>query len=391
MAAGAQAGPAAADSLLLLAQDFPPQAGGIQTLTWEIYSRLGDLVRVAVAPSLPAGVDDAERNWLPLWRARHGIGGVGTLAYLVEAAAHLRRYRRQPCLLHCNHAVSGYAGWLLRQTNGMRYVVWAHGAELVNRRQRWVLRRSLAGASAILANSAHTAWHVRLLLGGRTPPLFQIPLGAPPQWLALPLRPQPEQGVPIVLTVSRLATMDRIKGVDTALRALGRLQRQGVAFEYVIVGDGDDRPRLQALAYTEGIGARTHFLGHVSEAQLLECYDRATVFLLCSREEQRPDGANFEGFGIVYLEAAARGLAAVAGRSGGVPDAVIDGVTGLLVDPNSPGAVAEAVARLLNDAPLRLQLGRQGRARVAAEYNWDHAATCVRRVHEQICFGEQYS
>ncbi|HUX68205.1 MAG TPA: glycosyltransferase family 4 protein [Terriglobales bacterium] len=374
-------------SLLLLALDFPPATGGIQTLTWEIYSRLADLTRLAVAPALPPGEAAGDAAGLPLLRTRRPVGqGWETLAYLREAAALLQRQRRPPALLHCNHLFAGYAGWWLRRRWGLPYLVWAHGEEITKTRHPWLLRRSLGGAAAILVNSDFTAARVRERLPA-APPIHKIPLGANAAWWQTPPQAAPAAGPPTILTVARLSQRDRYKGLDTSLAALAELRRRGLALRYHIAGDGDDRPRLEQLARQLGLADAVTFLGRVPPERLMALYDAADIFLLCSREEATPRGLGFEGFGIALLEANARGKPVVAGRSGGIPDAVVEGETGLLVDPLSPAAVADALQRLLADAALRARLGRQGRERVRRQFHWEAAADQVRRLHLDLLAG----
>jgi phosphatidylinositol alpha-1,6-mannosyltransferase len=264
-------------------------------------------------------------------------------------------------------------------------VVWAHGEEITKCRFPALARRALAGAAAILVNSDFTAARVRDLVGRRTPPVCKITLGATPAWARLP--PAAVRGAgeaPVILTVARLCARDRYKGVDQALRACAELRRRGVAFRYRIVGEGDDRAWLEALAGSLGVADQVEFCGALPEAALLAAYDACDVFLLASREERQRRGLGFEGFGIVLLEAAARAKPVVAGRSGGIPDAVVEGATGVLVDSASPAAIADGVARVLGDAAWAAALGRAGRQRVLDEYNWDHAAAQVRALHQEL-------
>ncbi|HVA63907.1 MAG TPA: glycosyltransferase family 4 protein, partial [Terriglobales bacterium] len=375
-------------SLLLLALDFPPTTGGIQTLTWEIYSRLADLTRLAVAPALPLDASDGDAGSFPLVRTRRPVGqGWETVHYLREAAGLLQRQRRPPCLLHCNHLFAGYAGWWLRRRWGLPYVVWAHGEEITKSRHPRLLRASLGAAAAIFVNSDYTAARVRERLRPQAPPICKIPLGAAASWWQTPPQAAPAAGPPTILTVARLSQRDRYKGVDTSLAAVAVLRQRGLALRYHIAGDGDDRPRLERLAHQLGIHDAVTFLGRVAPERLLALYDSADVFLLCSREEATPRGVGFEGFGIALLEANARGKPVVAGRSGGIPDAVVDGETGLLVDPLSPAAVADGLQRLLADPALRTKLGAQGRERVRRQFHWEAAADQVRRLHLDLLAG----
>jgi len=335
--------------------------------------------------------DIALADGLPVVRTRVEAGqGWGTLRYLHEAAGLLRARRESNWLLHCNHLFAGYAGWWLRRRCGLPYVVWVHGEELSKSRHRSLVRASLAGASALLTNSEFTANMLRGDLGSAAPPIHKIPLGARPEWLRPELSTErvAENGrIPTILTVARLSRRDRYKGVDVALGAMRELARRGREFSYRIAGDGDDRNYLEGLAKSAGIADRVEFLGAVPGDQLPALYDACDIFLLCSREERTPRGLGFEGFGIVFLEANARGKPVVGGRSGGIPDAVLDGETGLLADPLSPVAVADAVEKLLLDPELRARLGAQGRRRVLAHYNWDAAAAQVRELHLNLSRG----
>jgi phosphatidylinositol alpha-1,6-mannosyltransferase len=369
-------------TLLLLTTDFPPATGGIQTLTWEVYGRLTDVMRLAVAPTCAAPAA-AEAAW-PLRRARHGCaGGWGALAYLHEAAAMLARAAAPPCLLHCNHIQAAMAARWLRQRYGLRYVVWVHGEELTRHRWPRLAGACLRGAAAVVANSRFTAERARDLMGRGGPEVRIVPLGAPAEWLAAPVGAREGGRVPVVLTVARLLRRDRYKGVDTALRAMAELKSRGLEAHYNIAGDGDDRAPLEALARELELTDRVTFLGRVPDAGLRALYDEADIFLLCSREVLETRGLGFEGFGIALVEAAARGLPAVAGRSGGIVDVVADGETGILVDPTSAAAVAGGLARLLSDGELRRRLGAQARRRAQNEFRWDITAARTRALHEE--------
>ncbi|MHB8463676.1 MAG: glycosyltransferase, partial [Acidimicrobiales bacterium] len=122
-----------------------------------------------------------------------------------------------------------------------------------------------------------------------------------------------------------------------------------------------------------GVAKRVRFLGRIADADLADLYAAADVFAMLCRNRWR--GLEQEGFGIVFLEAAACGVASIAGASGGAADAVEDGVTGLVVDPPTDvRAVATALARLLDDEPLRVTKGAAGRRRVEERFEWDDLA-----------------
>jgi glycosyltransferase involved in cell wall biosynthesis len=159
---------------------------------------------------------------------------------------------------------------------------------------------------------------------------------------------------PALLTVCHLYPR---KNLGALLQAYGRLHDAGVPFQGWIVGEGPCRQAWEALRDRLGLGAAVTFLGTVSFRELRARYAAATLFCLPSRQE---------GFGIVFLEAMASGLPIVAGRAAAVPETVVDGEVGLLVPPDDPAALADAVAGLLRDPARRRAFGTAGRERAAA-------------------------
>jgi phosphatidylinositol alpha-1,6-mannosyltransferase len=157
------------------------------------------------------------------------------------------------------------------------------------------------------------------------------------------------------------------------------------ALKYVIVGDGPHRPALEALARHMGIESLVHFAGEVPDRELARWYAAADVFALCS--EERRGERSVEGFGIVFLEASASGLPVVGTKAGGIPDAVADGETGLLVPPGDPDAVAHAIGRLLQDNELALRMGSAGRDRVLNQFNWGNTAIALSRELQSLLPG----
>jgi phosphatidylinositol alpha-1,6-mannosyltransferase len=153
------------------------------------------------------------------------------------------------------------------------------------------------------------------------------------------------------------------KGFDVVIDAISSLP--GV--QLAIAGAGRDRKRLEKRA-----GGNVRFLGRVSDADLPRLYACADVFAMCCRD--RWNGLEAEGFGIVFLEAAACGVPAVAGRSGGSHEAVADGETGFVVNPRDVGEVCAAIARLVEDDELRARMGAAARRRALDEFAYDRLA-----------------
>jgi phosphatidylinositol alpha-1,6-mannosyltransferase len=166
-----------------------------------------------------------------------------------------------------------------------------------------------------------------------------------------------------LLTVARLAGH---KGIDTALHVLGGLGEEYPDLRYLVVGRGDQLGHLQGLARDLGVAERVRFLTEVPDSDLPALYNTAEIYLGLSR----PAGLMMEGFGISLSEASASGIPVVAGSGGGMPDAVRDGETGLLVDAEGPEAAGAAVRLLLKDRDLARRLGAEGRRAVETYYNW---------------------
>ncbi len=147
-----------------------------------------------------------------------------------------------------------------------------------------------------------------------------------------------QSGPPTVLTVARLAAAEGYKGVDTVIRALPEVRRHVPDVVYEVVGDGDDRPRLEALARQEGVADAVRFLGRLDADALAAAYARCSLFVMPSEKE---------GFGIVFLEAAFFGKPSIGGRHGGTPEVIEDGVTGQLVERGDVDALAAQIVQVV--------------------------------------------
>ncbi|MCI0343285.1 MAG: glycosyltransferase family 4 protein [Planctomycetales bacterium] len=165
-----------------------------------------------------------------------------------------------------------------------------------------------------------------------------------------------------LLTVARLAASERYKGVDDVLRAMPDVLRAIPGANYVIVGEGDDRGRLEGIARALGIADHVQFRGWLAPPSLAEAYSQAALFVMPSRKE---------GFGIVYLEAAAHGCPSVAAAEGGSSEFIADGESGRLVPYGEPRALAACLISLLSDDRRRAEMGRRARERLREGYTYE--------------------
>jgi glycosyltransferase involved in cell wall biosynthesis len=174
-----------------------------------------------------------------------------------------------------------------------------------------------------------------------------------------------------LLTVSRLSSQEQYKGHDLVLNSLASLKaRKNIDFRYTIVGDGDDRWRLQQFCNDLGLQSQVEFVGKVSKEELLQYYRRCTAFIMPSYVTKRSDGTWCgEGLGIVYLEAMACAKPVIASLKGGQTEVVVDGMTGLLVEPTVE-AVTFAIKNLYDKSNEDLEMmGVQGRAVVEENFS----------------------
>ncbi len=260
-------------------------------------------------------------------------------------------------------------GVLAPKLTAAPYVVVAHGAEItgygrVPVSRTWA-RRVLGGAAGIIAAGFYPAREAeraagRPLRGLVIPPGVDVDRFHPVDDETKKLtrsRHGLDPDRPLVLGLSRLVPR---KGFDILIDACATLE--GV--QLAIGGAGRDRKRLERHAR-----GRVQFLGRVPDADLAALYASADVFAMCCRE--RWGGLEAEGFGIVFLEAAACGVPAVAGRSGGAHEAVEDGATGFVVPPKDLRAVRTAIDRLASDPEQRARMGAAARRRAEAHFSYD--------------------
>jgi glycosyltransferase involved in cell wall biosynthesis len=275
---------------------------------------------------------------------------------------------------------AGYPARWLAARHGIPYGVIVYGTELLLidakiRRSRFKRRTAasmLGNAAVIVAISRWTADLARDVLGllDLTVPIETVPLGTTPAQFRPGVDPAGVRakyglhGGPWLLTVARL---EWHKGIDTVMKALPAVRAAQPAVRYAVAGVGERLPHFEQLARELGVADAVRFLGGVPDDELPALYNAADLYVGASR---RVD-LLAEGFGISLVEASASGLAVVGGRSGGIPDAVREGETGILVDPDDPRAVAAGINALLANPERRRQLGAAGRKAVESYYNWD--------------------
>ncbi|GLZ10466.1 glycosyl transferase family 1 [Actinomadura sp. NBRC 104425] len=359
---------------LVVTNDFPPRPGGIQAFVHNLALRrpAGSVVVYAPAWKGAAAFDAAQ----PFPVVRHPTSLMLPEPAVLRRAGDIARAEGCDSVLFGAAAPLGLLAAPLRRYGVERFVGVTHGHEA-----GWA---SLPVARRVLHRIGDTV-DVLTYLGEYTRSRMARALSPAAAARMSRLAPGVDEkvffpgaggerirerygltGRPVVVCVSRLVPR---KGQDALIHAWPRVRREVPDAALLLVGGGPYRPRLERLAASLGVADAVVFTGSVPWEELPAHYDAGDVFAMPCRTRRR--GLDVEGLGIVYLEASATGLPVVAGDSGGAPDAVLDGETGVVVRGRSVPAVAAAVVGLLRDPGRAREMGQRGRAWVEAEWRWD--------------------
>jgi phosphatidyl-myo-inositol dimannoside synthase len=336
-------------NIVLVTLEYPPDRGGIARY-------LGGLVDHSHGRMSSVSVKHAFQKRRPHWWPMVGI---------------IEKLRGNIILISHIFPV-GTAAWFSRMFGGPLYIVLVHGLDVRLARSAWkkfLLRRICRNAKLVIANSEATKVDLRKIV--RWIPIHVITPGL--EEMQPPARQDARNALGLSSSEKMVVSLARLiprKGIDIALKAMSRVQKQQ-SVRYVIIGDGPDRERLQKLASENGV--KVEWIPDADDKTKWLWLASADVFLLPVRDE----GSDVEGFGIVFLEAARAGIPSIAGQSGGAPEAVLHERTGLLVNPMNDKQVAQAVERLLGDTDLRERLGREAKRRVLQDFRWEDRVTTL--------------
>jgi phosphatidylinositol alpha-1,6-mannosyltransferase len=359
---------------LLVTNDYPPRVGGIQrTLESLVGCFAPDRVAVFCPKFEGAGAYDADSPYRVFRQPEAFAWPTPDIGRRVADAA--AEHGAEVVLFGATYPLGLLGPRLAR--SGIPYLSAAHGFEYwlsIAPGSHALVRRATGHASRVpVMCSAFIARVVRTAVPERVPVSVMYP-GADVEVF----RPDLEfddlkerYGLidrPLVVCVSRLVAR---KGQDVLIRAMPEVVRRVPEAALLIVGDGPYRDRLEAMAHEAPRGSVV-FAGQASEADLPRYYRAGDVFAMPCRT--RRGGLEVEGWGNVFIEAAACARPVVVGDSGGARESLVEGETGLLVDGSSVGEVAEAVGSLLSDPGRAGAMGRAGRERVERAFTWNRAA-----------------
>jgi phosphatidylinositol alpha-1,6-mannosyltransferase len=378
--------------ILLLSWNFAPVVGGLEGLVTQLFRALqaiGHQPRVVTAHASSAAPEDEVDR----------AGAPGIAAYLKHA------FRRgftlcrswKPEVILCGSVVTAPVAWVLSRRFRIPFVVVVHGSDLIY--QNWIYQRgirfALARADHVIANSGPTL-QLAIAAGLRGSKLSVVNPGVELQrfegaGFETPLPPAERK---LILSVGRLV---RRKGiVEFIEHVMPQLVEADPTVLYVVVG-GDataslaHRERLSetiaAKIEVMGLSGHVELRGEASDCELVEWYRRADLFVLPVLDVP----GDVEGFGIVFLEAALGHTASVSTRVGGIPEAVEDGTSGILVEPGDHEAMARTLTQLLSDGERREQLAQRGEERARNEFAWPAVAARYMRVLQSVVGSESSS
>lgn len=342
--------------IALLTFEYPPQKGGVASY----YHGVVETLRAHGHDMHIISEGLLFRRFWPRW-----VRGVTTVRTHIA--------REKPDMLLVGQILPlGTIAWMLRKK--IPYAVFLHGMDVLSAmqspRKRWLAKNILEQAKFIITNSDFTGRQLTahgLSLNEkvlRVYPCPQLPQPSSSETLDTLRRKFGLSGKKIILTMGRVV---KRKGHDMMIRALPKILEAVPEAIYVVAGLGPHLDTLTKTATDLKIQHAVRFVGGVSDEERDALLKLCDVFAMPSRQV----GPDVEGFGLVFLEAALHGKPAIGGRSGGIPEAVIDGQTGLLVNPEDVDDIARAAIKLLTDGTLREKLGEQAKTRTEKEFTWE--------------------
>ncbi len=376
--------------LAVVTPNFPPARGGVQTYSFHVASELAklshDVTVVTPRPHTPPEPREGLVDIMYTFNFRDNLA-VSALPALIK---HLRRGTTHAIL--ATHWSAGFSALQAKRLLSAQLPIFvtAHGKEVLLKPLEKCgpaqavydrIRRYVYHNADLLLPVSHFTAELLARSGFDEKPHAVIPNGVDASHYQ-PVDGQPlreklcPDGQRLLLTVSRLV---RRKGIDTVIASLARVNEEAGPTNYVVVGEGPDRQRLERLVSEARLKDRVRFWGEASDDELPAFYSACDAFVMPARSEP-PD---VEGFGLVFLEAGACGKPVIGSTAGGIPDAILEDRTGKLVPPGDADALAQAAIQLLSEPGLARRLGREGQRYASKEATWAQVAKRLVQVIEE--------
>ena len=367
---------------LLIPGDFPPITSGIATYFYEIWKFFDSGKNIILAAKYK-GWQKLDKNaslniirhYIPTGDSYVSKFAKSVLYTFWTIVLHLQYDFN---LIHCGQVLSsGFTGWLMKKLFGIPYVIYVYGSETYrfgsNPYLAQAMKIFLQDAKKIIPNSNFTK--DEFIEFGIPKNRFKIVNPGVDIEKFNPTEPNQKliqkynlQNKKVLLTVGRL---DIRKGHDRVIQALSQLKSEYPEIRYLIVGSGEEEQRLKTLVTEHELEKQVTFCGYISDEVLPDFYNLADIFILMNRQTSQDIGrkGDYEGFGIVFLEAAASGLPVIAGNFGGIRDAIANGETGFIIEDDID-KIKESIESLLNNPKLSQKMGYKARKRVENQYTW---------------------
>lgn len=365
--------------ILILTLEYPPQIGGIAAYTyrqakhWPVKS---DQV-IVYAPKMAGDASFDRQNPWPVIRRQPYFRLIWPhwLRMLIQVWQIIRQEKVD--MIHVHHVLpAGYVVYLLNKLKRIPYILFFHGLDFGYALKTKSKAKKLAKvgqlAEKIVVNSNFVKnrviekfpdWTNKIQVIYPCPSLENTVIDSN-KLEELKQKYNPDH-LPTILTCARLVAR---KGQDMVIKSLPKVVGQVPDFRYLICGQGDYKAELEKLVKQYNLAKNVVFIDFVPQDELPYLYSLADVLAMPARELADMDA---EGFGIVFLEANLFGRPVIAGKSGGMPEAIDHGRTGILVDPLSVEEISQAIVKLLTDKELANHLGQQGQARVRSQFSWE--------------------
>jgi phosphatidyl-myo-inositol dimannoside synthase len=336
----------------MLVSDGFGSFGGIAKFNRDFLRALDHCSLVERVHVLPRTIPEPVREQIPEIVVYERSAARGKVAFLSRLAAHARRNQRVDLMI-CGHIHLLPAAWLFARLRGVRLVLIIHGLEAWTRSRKRLANWLAHRVDAFVAVSKYSAKRFIRWSNRSIDRAFILPNCVDLDQF----RPQDRemrlveryglQSSKVILTVGRLDSTERYKGFDQVIELMPEITKRLSSVKYLVVGDGDDRPRLEKKAEALGLSDRVIFSGRIPESEKVAHYNLADVYVMPSRAE---------GFGIVLVEALACGIPVVGSRVDGSRETLLDGRMGHLVDPDDKSRLIETVTAILENGPPRQRI-----------------------------------
>jgi Glycosyltransferase len=356
---------------LLVTLEYPPTKGGIATL-YKSYADYWPDNNFSVLVNNSLGLKDSGKvkfrrllsdkirpRWLPAFFALH---------------TEIKKFKGNIHIIVGQILPLGIAAYFLSKFLKFKYSVILHGLDFSlatgDARKKKITEKILKNAEKIICSNSYAANSVKVFSEYLTPKIGTVNPGIESSFVRNPARVEElrrKYGLQNKLILLSLGRLTKRKGVDMVINAMNEISPGAENLVYVIAGAGPEAEDLKkiAAALPEEIKNKIIFLGQISDDDKWAWLELCDIFIMPSRNIN----GDYEGFGIVYLEANLAGKPVIAGDSGGVRDAVINNINGLLVNPENAQEIAAAVIKLAGDEKLRQDLGSQGKRRAVENFN----------------------